>query len=183
MEDNSDIAFLAALADKEMRKSLQGSQGIQYQRTDWRKFLHPNQQIPPHLQQQAYPQQYHPQQQYPVVQPQQSQEPFIPEGTLPPSNQQLLQLPPGYQQPVNPQQISSTESYQNFQVPNYNEPPKTYLEDEKEFRDALIKEIKSLKNTIKDLKKQVFTLTVSVNPILDSLKPTIKSDNANINQS
>jgi hypothetical protein len=170
MEDNSDIAFLAALAEKEMRKNLQGSQGLSYQKTDWRRFLNPNQQIPPHIQQQIY-QQQQPPPYYPQQYQQAPQEPYIPEGTLPPTNPQLLPLPQGFQQPQGTIQQPNPESYQTFQIPNYNEPPKTYLEDEKEFRDALIKEIKSLKNTIKDLKKQVTSFMVSIKPVIENFQP------------
>lgn len=38
MEDNRDIAFLAASCDREMRQTLAGS-GLRYNRTDFRRFL------------------------------------------------------------------------------------------------------------------------------------------------
>jgi hypothetical protein len=192
MDDNSDIAFLAASTEREMRKNLIGSQGLRYNKTDFRKFLNPNQQISPQQAQQLYQQQqaqqFHPQQyhqQYPAQQ--QYSEPFIPDGTIPPANPQLLPLPQGYAQPTpvpQQQQIPSTESFQNFNIPNYNASPKQYLEDEQQFRDALIKEVKSLKNTIKDLKKQVTSLTLSIAQISQTLNPsTIPASNEDSNKS
>lgn len=176
-EDNSDIAFLAALTEREMRQKLVGGSGIKYNRTDFRQFLqngqpqqipHP-QQLPPQYHQQHQPQYYPPSDPYQV-----------PDGVIPPANPQFLPMPAQYAQPSTNQgqqmPSSSPESFAGFNMPDYNAKnqasQKSYLEDEAEFRAALIKEVKSLKNTIKDLKKQVSSLTVSISPILQSLQPT-----------
>jgi hypothetical protein len=55
------------------------------------------------------------------------------------------------QQSATPKQqplTTNLESVGGFEMPDYNRPSKTYLEDEKQFRDALILEIKALKNGI-----------------------------------
>jgi hypothetical protein len=176
MEDNRDIAFLAASCDREMRQTLAGS-GLRYNRTDFRKFLQNEGnggyvQQPDFNQQQAYHQpQYHPQQyQQPYQQqaPAQMQynnipvEPNIPAGVLPPPNATFIPMPNGYgQQPQQPL-TTNLESTGGFEIPDYNRTSKTYLEDEKQFRDALITEIKALKNNIKAQKTQLNKLTKTV---------------------
>lgn len=176
-EDNSDIAFLAALTEREMRQKLAGGSGLKYNRTDFRQFLQ-NGQPRPMSHPQQLPQQYHqqlPQQYYPPSDPYQ-----VPDGVIPPANPQLLPMPPQYSQPSTIQgmqiQPSSPESYAGFNMPDYSgkqqESQKQYLEDEAQFRAALIKEVKSLKNTIKDLKKQVSSLILDLSPIIKSLQTT-----------
>ena len=170
MEDNRDIAFLAASCDREMRQTLAGS-GLRYNKTDFRKFLnngnggypqHPSYPQPQqYIQQQIYPQQV------PVQPPPNYNipvDPNIPSGVLPPPNAQFIPMPNGYAPP--PQQAVAQqpliESTGGFQIPDYSRPAKTYLEDEKEFRDALINEIKALKNNIKAQKTQLNKLTKTV---------------------
>lgn len=179
MDDNRDIAFLAASCEREMRQSLNGS-NIRYNRTDFRKFLGNEGQNPniPYPQQQGYPQQAYPLQINPQqvyqqmpVHPQFEQnnnpiDPIIPEGVLSPSDQRFVPLPQNFVPPIqyaNPStNISSTNS---FEMPNYNNPPKNYLEDEKQFRDALIEEIKSLKNNIKSQKTQINKLIKEISSV------------------
>jgi hypothetical protein len=184
MEDHEVIAYLAASAEKHMRTSLSGSQGLSHNRTDFRKFLngHPGPQQHP----QQHPQQYqqyppHPQQQ-PQYAPQYNPNNIpvdyvIPEGTLPPSNTRLLSMPPGFIDPNSaanpvhnqfPNELRTTfEEVNNFQVPSYD---KKYLEDEQEFRDALIKEIKSQKTIIKKLNKDMDALKVSLQTLTDMVQ-------------
>lgn len=173
MEDNRDIAFLAAYCEREMRQTLAGS-GLKYNRTDFRRFLnggnggypqHPNYPHPQqYIQQQVYPQQV------PVQPPPNYNipvDPNIPSGVLPPPNTSFIPLPAGYAQPPQPQGMSSTlESTGGFEMPDYNRTSKTYLEDEKEFRDALIAEIKALKNNIKAQKTQLNKLTKTVESLM-----------------
>ena len=175
MEDNRDIALLAASCDREMRQTLAGS-GLRYNRTDFRRFLnnggnggypqHPNFPQPQqYIQQQLYPQQA-PQ---PVPNYNIPVDPNIPNGVLPPPNAQFIPMPNGYNVPVQQQQQALTtniESTGGFQMPDYNNPPKTYLEDEKEFRDALITEIKALKINIKAQKTQLNKLTKTVESLM-----------------
>lgn len=169
-EDNSDIAFLAAFTEREMRQKLLGSSSLRYNRTDFRQFLNNNQgQIQPHPQ--MVPPLQNPYPSYPPSDPYQ-----VPDGIIPQNNPQLLPLPAQYtQQVVNPnipQIPSSPQTYEGFNIPDYNAKnnpqQKQYLEDEAEFRAALIKEVKSLKNTIKDLKKQVSSFIVSITPLIKS---------------
>jgi hypothetical protein len=173
MDDNRDIAFLAASCEREMRQSLNGS-SIRYNRTDFRKFLgnegqNPNIPYP----QQVYAPQINPQQVYQQmpVHPQfeHNNNPIdhiIPEGVLSPSDQRFVPLPQNFVPPTqyaNPStNISSTNS---FEMPNYNIPSKNYLEDEKQFRDALIEEIKSLKNNIKSQKTQINKLIKEISSV------------------
>jgi len=173
MEDNRDIAFLAASCDREMRQTLAGS-GLRYNRTDFRKFLQNEGnsgyvQQPDFNQQQAYHQpQYQPQ--YQQQAPAQMQynnvpvEPNIPAGVLPPPNATFIPMPNGYNTQTPRQQPLTTnlESTGGFEIPDYNRASKTYLEDEKQFRDALITEIKVLKNNIKAQKTQLNKLTKAV---------------------
>lgn len=170
MNDNSDIAFLAASCEREMRQSLGGS-SIKYNRTDFRRFLGNGQPVP-----QYQPSQINPQQVYAPV-PQQYNpnnvpiDYVVPEGTLPPSNAKLLSVPQinGVQPPYNNQQTNSSniESVDGFQIPDYSQPvKKNYLEDEQAFRDALIEEIKSLKNHIKSQKTLINKLIKLVNSVI-----------------
>ena len=154
MNEDTDIAFLAASMDKTMHSMLKGSD-IPYRRTDFRNYLNgPQQQQRP----QHYPQ---PQQQYRQPPPPQYTQhpvydqqdyPNIPEGVIPPSNAPLAMLPQQYAQhyapQVNPQQGSYVAPMDGFAVPDYSG-QKQYLADEGEFREALIKEIKSQKTTTK----------------------------------
>ena len=166
MDDNRDIAFLAASCEKEMKQSLAGS-GIKYNRTDFRRFLgnsgnnYPQHPSAPYPQQAYPPQQYYPQQVPPGYN--NPVDPVIPEGVLPPSNQQFIPMPHGIPtQPIPPSPNnlgSPIESTDGFIMPNYSNVGKTYLEDEKTFRDALITEIKALKNNIKSQKTQLNKLT------------------------
>lgn len=184
MDDNTDIAFLAASMERQMRTSLAGSQGLSHNKTDFRRFLTTN---PDPRGQQQYQQ---PPQYYNQPPPQYHQAPqhnnynvppdnYIPEGVLPPSESRLIQLPPGYGGPNNvgptpnnfPQQFqTSLEEVNNFNVPSYN---KQYLEDEQEFRDALIKEIKSQKTTIKKLNREIDALIIAVNNLTTLLQPIL----------
>lgn len=182
MEDNSDIAFLAAATERDMRNRMIGSQGMRYNRTDFRQFLGPNggQQVP--QQQGPSPQHYHPNN-YPPQQyqppPQQYQQnnqpvyPSIPDGILPPSNAALLPMPTGYADPTvqasnnfNPAFQTTLEGVNQFNVPAYD---KTYLADEQEFRDALIKEMKSQKTAIKKLNTDLKEIKVLVQTIIQSI--------------
>lgn len=181
MDDNRDIAFLAASCEREMKQTLAGS-GIKYNRTDFRRFLgnsgnnypqHPSAPYPnQYIQQQMYPPQpQHYPQHYPQVPPAYNNpvDPVIPEGVLPPPTSQFIPMPQGV---TLPQQApnnfgSSIESTGGFVMPNYNaDAQKTYLEDEKQFRDALITEIKALKNNIKAQKTQLNKLTKTVESLM-----------------
>jgi hypothetical protein len=174
MDDNRDIAFLAASCEREMKQTLAGS-GLKYNRTDFRRFLGNGgnsftQQSAP------YPQQYNPQQYYQPPQQQYYQQqvapaynnipvdPNIPDGVLPPPNATFIPMPNGFGQQMPAQQPLTTnlESVGGFEMPDYNRPSKTYLEDEKQFRDALILEIKALKNNVKAQKTQLNKLTKAV---------------------
>jgi hypothetical protein len=182
MDDNTDIAFLAASVERQMRQNLAGSSGLRHNRTDFRNFLNnggnqrPN--PPQYIGQQQYPPQYPPQyappQQYAPV------DPNIPEGVIPPANPNLIPMPGGFSPPPQTPQygMPAMESTSNFNIPDYNAKQKQYLDDEQQFRDALItevkslkSEIKSLKTSIKDLKKQVSALILSNQTILDRLSP------------
>lgn len=167
MEDNTDIALLAACCERDMRNTLGGS-SIKYNRTDFRRFLGNGQPVP--MPQNQYPQ-YNPyphvhQQSYaPAPRPPQNPyaapvDPYIPEGVIPPSEAKLLPVPqtahPSQQNYQGIQSSSNIEPVNSFQIPDYNAAPrKSYLEDEEQFRNALIEEIKSLKNNIKSLKTQI----------------------------
>ena len=188
MEDNTDIAILAASVERDMRQSLMGSQGLKYNRTDFRQFLngHPNVQQP----QPMHPAQYHngqynhnygppPMQHYPPQgYPQQGGEDFnIPEGTLNgPIKQYVapahLQLPnQGVQVPNGQQMAPMMESAGGFMMPDYNNTSqKVYLEDEQEFRDALVKEIKSQKKSLNKLIKTNEQLILTLNSLADKVK-------------
>jgi uncharacterized membrane protein len=185
MNDNADIAFLAASCEREMRQSLGGS-SIKYNRTDFRRFLGNGQPVGQFQPQQMYPQQayaptpeYYNQNNVPV-------DYVIPEGTLPPSNARLLNVPQiagsQPQQNVQPMISSNIESVQGFQMPDYNQPAKkNYLEDEQSFRDALIEEIKSLKNSIKSQKtliNKLIKLVSSGNVIPQSNQPQEITDDS-----
>jgi translation initiation factor 6 (eIF-6) len=63
------------------------------------------------------------------------------------------------------------ENTGNFVMPNYNQQSsqKIYLEDEQEFRDALIKEIKSQKKAINKLIKTNDQLIVTVQTLKDKM--------------
>lgn len=175
MNDNEHVALLAGMVDSQMRKTLAGSDGLQHNRTDYRRFLAGN--PPPHQQNQGYnqyaipqnyPQQSAPQYHNPV-------DPYIPEGVLPTGNITQLPIPQNappqyYQQPIHPQpHIQDTNG---FSVPDYsNKPSSKYLEDEQEFRDALIKEIKSQKKSINKLHKEVESLTLLLKTYLPPTPP------------
>jgi hypothetical protein len=192
MEDNTDIAFLAAFAERSMQQSLKGSQGLKYNRTDFRQFLngHPNVQHP-HAPMQ--PGQYHNNQYYnpqygpPPMQPQHIpgynmpiNEDGVPEGTLNgPIKQYTLpshlnvpnngvQHPQGFQTPG---MAPGMENTGDFMMPNYNDnqSQKLYLEDEQEFRDALVKEIKSQKKVLNKLNKTNEQLIVIVNSLKEKV--------------
>ena len=191
MDDNSDIAFLAASCEREMKQTLAGS-GLKYNRTDFRRFLGNNgnngnsfqqQHSAPYQQQHSapYQQQYNPQQYYQPPQQQQYYQqqaapaynnipvdPNIPDGVLPPPNATFIPMPNGYGQQVPVQQPLTTnlESVGGFEIPDYNRSPKSYLEDEKQFRDALITEIKALKNNIKAQKTQLNKLTKTIESLI-----------------
>ena len=197
MEDNRDIAFLAASCDREMKGKFVGGSnstrqdGSWYNRTDWRNFLGPGQPQPQPAQQQ-YPQHgnnFYPNQGFP---PQFQQPPpynpgnaptdvMLPEGVLPPSNAPLAQLPQQYAPfaqrhqggapAVNPDG-SLIQQTDGFQMPNYNRPSGQYLEDEAEFRDALIKEVKAQKKNINKLLREVESLKLMVKELVDVLKPS-----------
>lgn len=180
MENDTDIAFLAASLEREMRQSLAGSSGLKYNRTDFRNFLPQGaqQDIRPQHIQQNYPQQSYPPQNYPPQYVQQSYPPqdyVVPEGVIPPSPASFLPMPKGYsgeqmtQAGNAPFSIENTDS---FNIPNYSQ-NKQYLEDEQEFRDALIKEIKSQKSTISKLSREIKALTTIVTQLKDSLSPQI----------
>lgn len=191
MEDNSDIAFLAASVEREMRQSLQGSSGMKYNRTDFRNFLngqvpHPGTVPPPNYYNGQYqhpnygppPQQHYPQQQIPGYNIP-ANDIDIPEGTL---NQPIKQivLPPQYGVPNNGVQganlpmvdnnLPSMENYSGFNIPNYNQQGKQYLEDEAEFRDALIKEIKSQKKAINKLIRTQEQCILTIQTLMDSFR-------------
>lgn len=188
MDDNTDIAILAASVEREMRQGLAGSQGLRYNRTDFRQFLNgqPNVQQPQpmHPAQHHYGQYNHnygppPMQHYP---PQHQQgypgEDFnIPEGTLNgPIKQYVapahLQLPnQGVQVPNGQQMAPMMESSGGFMMPDYNNTSqKVYLEDEQEFRDALVKEIKSQKKSLNKLIKTNEQLILTLNSLADKVK-------------
>lgn len=198
MDENTDIAFLAASVEREMKNNLAGSSGLRHNRTDFRKFLSPQQlqqgnpqQYP---QQQYPPQQYNsqhyppPQQQYPPQQYSQPQYPqnagpppsegYVPEGVLPQANVSLIPLPPGYQQAY-PQSANTNtqplvQPVDRFDMPDYSK-NKSFLADEKEFRDALIKEVKSQKKNINKLNREVESLIVLVSELVSMLKPKTDS--------
>jgi hypothetical protein len=191
MDDNTDIAILAASVEREMRQGLAGSQGLRYNRTDFRNFLngHPNVQQPQpmhpaHQYHGQYnhnygppPQQYYPQQGLPP--PQGGDDLVIPEGTLNGPIKQYV-VPAHLQLPNQggPQVAPMMEPSGGFVMPNYNaSSQKVYLEDEQEFRDALIKEIKSQKKSLNKLIKTneqliltVDTLTAKIKEMAEKLK-------------
>lgn len=186
MNENADIAFLAASCEREMRTSLAGS-SLKYNRTDFRRFLGNGQPVP--MQHHQYPQ-YNPypaQQNYAPPLPQHPQQyapvdPYIPEGVIPPSDAKLLPVPQTHQPLMQQNSPSSNiEPVNSFQIPDYNSPKKNYLEDEEQFREALIEEIKSLKNNIKNLKTQINKLTKTVEQLIvpsdQSTQQDIKNDN------
>lgn len=185
MNENADIAFLAASCEREMRTSLAGS-SLKYNKTDFRRFLGNGQPVPMHPHQ--YPQ-YNPypaQQGYapPVPPPQQYApvDPYIPEGVIPPSDARLLPIPQtAQQQTIQPNVSYNIEPVNSFQIPDYNNVKKNYLEDEEQFRQALIEEIKSLKSNIKTLKTQINKLTKAVEQAILPSQPIeqqeIKDDN------
>lgn len=184
-EENADIAFLAASTEKEMRKNLAGS-NIKYNKTDFRQFLqnpgapsqypqHGNGHYPPpqgpmgqYPQPQQYQQQY--QQQHAPQYP--GQDYMVPEGNLPPSNARFIPVPAGV--PISPlggQSIASAqliEPVNSFNVPDYS---KKYMDDEQEFRDALIKEVKSQKKTINKLNRDIEAIILKLDTILDIVSP------------
>jgi len=177
MNEDADIAFLAASLDKTMHGMMKGGD-IPYRRTDFRNFLNPQQQRPqgpPQHYQQHQPQQYQappPQYTQHPIYNQSSDYPNIPEGVIPPSNAPLAMLPQQYAQHYAPQgNPSHVAQMDGFSVPDYSG-QKQYLEDEGEFRKALIAEIKSQKTTIKKLTKDIASLTLSVNQLLSFLNPT-----------
>jgi len=176
MDDNRDIAFLAASCEREMKQTLAGS-GLKYNRTDFRRFLGNGGNNFPQQHSAPYPQHYNPQQYHQPPQQQQYYqqqvgpaynnipvEPNIPDGVLPPPNATFIPMPNGYGQQMPAQQPLTTnlESVGGFEMPDYNRSSKTYLEDEKQFRDALILEIKALKNNVKAQKTQLNKLTKAV---------------------
>jgi hypothetical protein len=175
MDDNSDIAFLAASCEREMKQTLAGS-GLKYNRTDFRRFLGNNGNNFPQQHSNPNPQQYYqPPQQQQYYQQQAAPaynntpvDPNIPDGVLPPPNATFIPMPNGYRQQVPVQQPLTTnlESVGGFEIPDYNRSPKSYLEDEKQFRDALITEIKALKNNIKAQKTQLNKLTKTIESLI-----------------
>ena len=194
MNEDTDIAFLAASLDKTMHSMMKGGD-IPYRRTDFRNFLNgPQQQQRP----QGPPQQYlHPPQYQQAPPPQYTQHPIynqpsdypnIPEGVLPPSNAPLATLPQQYAQQYIPQGIHPQGSHvaqmDGFAVPDYSG-QKQYLADEGEFREALIREIKSQKTTLKKLTKDIASLKLSIDQLLSVLNPTptVESPDANSDQS
>ena len=187
MNENADIAFLAASCEREMRTSLAGS-NLRYNKTDFRRFLGNGQPAPIHPQQ--YPQYNpYPQQGYAPPLPLPSQQyapvdPYIPEGVIPPSDARLLPVPQTAQQQTIQSNFSSNiEPVNSFQIPDYNNVKKNYLEDEEQFREALIEEIKSLKSSIKTLKTHINKLTKAVEQAILPSQPIeqqeIKDDNTN----
>ena len=195
MDDNRDIAFLAASCEREMKQTLAGS-GLKYNRTDFRRFLGNSGNGYPQHPAAPYPQQYIQQQLYPQQPPpnyyqnyNNPVDPVIPEGVLPPSNQQFIPMPQGVmpQQP----QIAGSQIMTSggFEMPDYSKSPKTYLEDEQEFRDALIEKIKALTNSIKAQKTQINKLTKMVESLIllmskDTQEQSTDSDtNENSDQS
>lgn len=194
MDDNTDIAFLAASVEREMRSSLAGSSGLKYNRTDFRRFLPNGQQIPQQQNPQYIQQQHHQQQAYPPQYVQPPSQPqyhnpqnnpvdyYIPEGVLPPPQQQLIPLPPSYSNQNQQPPESFIQNTDSFKVPDYTK-QKQYLEDEQEFRDALIQEIKEQKKSINKLKKDmsklillVEQLTTKLNPETSISEPIINND-------
>jgi hypothetical protein len=184
MDDNTDIAILAASVEREMRQGLAGSQGLRYNRTDFRQFLNgqPNVQQPQPMHPAQHhhgqynhnygppPMQHYPQQGYPP----QGEDFNIPEGTLNgPIKQYVapahLQLPnQGIQ---GPQMAPMMESSGGFMMPDYNNPTqKVYLEDEQDFRDALVKEIKSQKKSLNKLIKTNEQLIITMTSLGDKIR-------------
>lgn len=182
MDDNSDIAFLAASCNRSMQQlnipmRHPGSTGLGFNRTDFRQFLHPSQQQPnnPYPQHPMYPQQVYVPGVPPPNFPQQHPgnipvDPNIPEGHIPPSNAPLIPMPQGYGPPLqhvrppvmNPDG-SVMQPVDGFHMPDYTQPPpKQYLEDEQEFRDALIKEVKEQKKNINKLLREMKSLILLV---------------------
>lgn len=184
MDENTDIAFLAASVEREMRNSLAGSSGLSYNKTDFRKFLDPRNSnnapqmshsySPPQHFRESYPPQYPPQQ-YPHPQFNPNNvpvDPDIPDGILQPSNAKLVGLPQHYlnRQPELVQQNQNTiENIDSFTIPDYSAKQKQYLEDEQLFRDALIKEVKAQKKALNKLNRQVETLILTVNNLVSTL--------------
>jgi hypothetical protein len=173
MDDNTDIAVLAATVERSMRQSLQGSSGLRHNRTDFRNFLngqHPNVQHQPHMPPPNYYNGNYSHPNYGPPMPQQNvpgynmppDEYGVPSGPLnEPIKQYVIpehmNVPnngvqaPNYQPVYQPN--PTMENTGNFVVPNYNQPTKQYLEDEQEFRVALVKEIKSQKKSLNKLIK------------------------------
>lgn len=174
MDENTDIAFLAASCEREMRANLGGS-SIKYNKTDFRRFLGnapPTTHINPQHFPQSYPNYNTPQQNYSVP-----VDPYIPNGIIPPSEAKLLPVP-NSNQFIQHENISpNIESTNSFQIPDYNSPKKVnYLEDEETFRNALIEEIKSLKNNIKSLKTLFNKLNKAVEQCILQSKPEINQN-------
>lgn len=95
----------------------------------------------------------------------------IPQGNL---NGPIAQIQPPAHLPVHqymPQQQSYSGQIEGsgFVMPDYNNSPKQYLEDEQEFRDALIKEIKSQKKSLNKLNRVNEQLIVTVNSLKQML--------------
>ncbi len=168
MQDHELVAFLAASTEREMRTKLAGSSDLAHNRTDYRRYL--NGQPPAHLEADPrnIPQQGNYQPNYPQQQPHPNYnpnynpnnlptDPHIPNGLLPTADVPLLRSPYGPPQGHLQQQDSINNSFVentgHFQVPDYSN-SKKYLEDEQEFRDALIKEIKGLKTLINKLNRE-----------------------------
>ena len=103
----------------------------------------------------------------------------VPDGTLPATPSHLLPLPPAYQQHMqqqNPQAQmnpdgSLVERTDGFHVPDYNQSSRQYLDDEAEFRDALIKEVKAQKKNVNKLLREVDALKLLVTKLVDALSP------------
>lgn len=185
MNENEEVAMLAAVLDKEMRGKLAYSNGIGYSnRTDFRSFLNGNPgNQRPHPQQPIIPPNYP--QQPPAPLPPQGDIPSVPtERNVANSNMQLLPMPAGASQqaltsPPASAPTSNVEEVRDFQIPDYNRLPETqqpqavskqFLEDEQEFRDALIKEIKSQKRSINKLNKSNESITLKIEELTAQIK-------------
>lgn len=107
-------------------------------------------------------------------------EPQIPDGNLPPQPLKQYIVPGQPQQGQHPQQQYNPnyppqqgyplmEQTDSFNVPDYNQRNHDYLEDEQEFRDALIKEVKAQKKALNKLIRTNESLILTV----DTLKKLV----------
>jgi hypothetical protein len=198
-EDQKAIAGIAALANISMANSAKlatnssEARTLGYRRTDFKEFLtgqggqnnqyQQGRPLPP-------PNQFHNEFSHPHWQnnvpqniPGWNSDPNdgVPAGNLNGPIKQYT-LPPQYNVPNNGVQVQQSyndmqqpnpvmENTGNFVMPNYNQQSsqKIYLEDEQEFRDALIKEIKSQKKAINKLIKTNDQLIVTVQTLKDKM--------------